>query len=86
MIKFNLALTLAMDAHEGQIRKGPANKLGVPVSYISHPVAVDSPRFKGAEHRHIRGESSRCNRWQHHWRVWQARRGIDWTEGVLRWG
>ena len=77
MNKFNLALTLAMDAHEGQIRKGPANKLGVPVSYISHPVAVDSPRFKGAEHRHIRGESSRCNRWQHHWRVWQARCGLD---------
>jgi hypothetical protein len=28
MNKFNLALTLAMDAHEGQIRKGTANKLG----------------------------------------------------------
>ena len=28
MNKFNLALTLALEAHEGQIRKGTANKLG----------------------------------------------------------
>lgn len=55
MNKFNLALTLAMNAHEGQIRKGTANKLGVPVPYISHPVAVASlvVRYDGDEDQAI---------------------------------
>lgn len=55
MNKFNLALTLAMDAHEGQIRRGTANKLGVPVPYISHPVAAASlvVRYDGDEDQAI---------------------------------
>lgn len=55
MNKFNLALTLAMEAHEGQIRKGTENKLGVPIPYISHPVAVASlvVRYDGDEDQAI---------------------------------
>lgn len=38
--KFNQALSLAMEAHDKQIRKGTYNELGIAVPYIAHPVAV----------------------------------------------
>ena len=40
LIAFNAALALAAEAHQGQIRKGTANALGLPLPYITHPVAV----------------------------------------------
>ena len=38
--KFDTALSLALEAHAGQIRKGTENALGLPLPYITHPVAV----------------------------------------------
>lgn len=38
--RFDAALSLALQAHAGQIRKGTENALGVPLPYVTHPVAV----------------------------------------------
>ncbi|HPB74386.1 MAG TPA: hypothetical protein PLY96_03920 [Chromatiaceae bacterium] len=40
LITFNAALAMAAEAHRGQIRKGTHNALGLPLPYITHPVAV----------------------------------------------
>ncbi len=37
LTSFNAALALAAEAHRGQIRKGTANALGLPLPYITHP-------------------------------------------------
>ena len=51
LISFNAALALAAEAHRGQIRKGTANALGLPLPYITHPVAVATlvQRYGGNE-------------------------------------
>ena len=48
---FNAALALAAAAHQGQIRKGTENAAGLPLPYITHPVAVAAlvQRYGGAE-------------------------------------
>ena len=48
---FNAALAMAAEAHRGQIRKGTANALGLPLPYITHPVAVATlvQRYGGDE-------------------------------------
>lgn len=38
--QFNAALAMAATAHQGQIRKGTENSVGLPLPYITHPVAV----------------------------------------------
>lgn len=38
--RFNRALNMAAEAHAGQVRKCAENVLGVPLPYITHPVAV----------------------------------------------
>ncbi len=49
--KFDTALSLALEAHAGQIRKGTENALGLPLPYITHPVAVATlvQRYGGNE-------------------------------------
>ena len=49
--KFDTALSLALEAHAGQIRKGTENALGLPLPYITHPVAVATlvQRYGGKE-------------------------------------
>jgi (p)ppGpp synthase/HD superfamily hydrolase len=49
--KFDTALSLALQAHAGQIRKGTENALGLPLPYITHPVAVATlvQRYGGNE-------------------------------------
>lgn len=49
--KFDTALSLALEAHSGQIRKGTENALGLPLPYITHPVAVATlaQRYGGNE-------------------------------------
>ena len=51
LFAFNAALALAAGAHRGQIRKGTANALGLPLPYITHPVAVATlvQRYGGNE-------------------------------------
>lgn len=51
MPRFDQALILASEAHAGQIRKGTENALGLPLPYITHPVAVASlvQRYGGNE-------------------------------------
>jgi (p)ppGpp synthase/HD superfamily hydrolase len=51
LTSFNAALALAAEAHRGQIRKGTANALGLPLPYITHPVAVATlvQRYGGDE-------------------------------------
>lgn len=48
---FNAALAMAAEAHRGQIRKGTHNALGLPLPYITHPVAVATlvQRYGGDE-------------------------------------
>lgn len=50
-ISFNAALAMAAEAHRGQIRKGTHNALGLPLPYITHPVAVAAlvQRYGGSE-------------------------------------
>ncbi|EGV18984.1 HD domain-containing protein [Thiocapsa marina] len=38
--RFDAALCLAAQAHQGQVRKGTANASGLALPYITHPVAV----------------------------------------------
>jgi (p)ppGpp synthase/HD superfamily hydrolase len=38
--RFDSALSMATQAHAGQIRKGTENEYGVAIPYITHPVAV----------------------------------------------
>ncbi|QVL49703.1 MAG: bifunctional (p)ppGpp synthetase/guanosine-3',5'-bis(diphosphate) 3'-pyrophosphohydrolase [Thiocapsa sp.] len=38
--RFDAALCLAAQAHQGQVRKGTANGLGLALPYVTHPVAV----------------------------------------------
>jgi len=49
--RFNAALALAAAAHQGQIRKGTENAVGLPLPYITHPVAVAAlvQRYGGNE-------------------------------------
>jgi len=49
--RFNAALVLAAAAHQGQIRKGTENAVGLPLPYITHPVAVAAlvQRYGGNE-------------------------------------
>jgi len=49
--RFNAALTLAAIAHQGQIRKGTENAVGLALPYITHPVAVAAlvQRYGGSE-------------------------------------
>ncbi len=51
LITFNAALAMAAEAHRGQIRKGTHNALGLPLPYITHPVAVAAlvQRYGGSE-------------------------------------
>ena len=53
--RFTKALTLAAEAHEGQIRKGTENALGLALPYITHPVAVAAlvQRYGGGENQVI---------------------------------
>lgn len=53
--KFNQALTLAMEAHGDQKRKGTENKFGIAVPYLTHPVAVAAlvVRYGGDENQII---------------------------------
>lgn len=48
---FNAALAMAAEAHRSQIRKGTENALGLPLPYITHPVAVATlvQRYGGTE-------------------------------------
>jgi len=57
MIRFNQALTMAVQAHGPQIRKGTENELGLAVPYITHPVAVSAlvVRYGGDEDQAIAG-------------------------------
>ncbi len=51
LTSFNAALAMAAEAHRGQIRKGTHNALGLPLPYITHPVAVAAlvQRYGGSE-------------------------------------
>ena len=51
LTSFNAALAMAAEAHRGQIRKGTHNALGLPLPYITHPVAVATlvQRYGGSE-------------------------------------
>lgn len=51
LTSFNAALAMAAEAHRGQIRKGTHNALGLPLPYITHPVAVATlvQRYGGDE-------------------------------------
>ena len=53
--RFNAALSLAAQAHAGQIRKGTENSLGLPLPYITHPIAVAAlvQRYGGNEDQQI---------------------------------
>lgn len=53
--RFNAALSLAAQAHAGQIRKGTENLLGLPLPYITHPIAVAAlvQRYGGSEDQQI---------------------------------
>jgi len=55
LTSFNTALALATEAHQGQIRKGTHNALGLPLPYITHPVAVATlvQRYGGGEEQII---------------------------------
>ncbi len=55
LTSFNAALALAAEAHHGQIRKGTHNALGLPLPYITHPVAVATlvQRYGGGEEQII---------------------------------
>ena len=55
--KYNQALTMAIQAHGGQIRKGTENATGLAVPYITHPVAVSAlvVRYGGDEDQAIAG-------------------------------
>lgn len=80
MNKFNLALTLAMDAHDGQIRKGTENELGMPVPYITHPVAVAAlvVRYDGDEDQVIAALL--------HDVLEDGKPGVDWVSRVAVFG
>lgn len=80
MNKFNLALTLAIDAHDGQIRKGTDNKLGIPVPYITHPVAVAAlvVRYGGDEDQAVAALL--------HDVLEDGKPGIDWNNRVAVFG
>jgi (p)ppGpp synthase/HD superfamily hydrolase len=55
--RFTKAITLAAEAHEGQIRKGTENALGLALPYITHPVEVAAliQRYGGNEDQVIGG-------------------------------
>lgn len=55
--RFNQALTMATQAHNGQIRKGTENAQGIATPYITHPVAVAAlvVRYGGDEDQAIAG-------------------------------
>jgi len=78
--KFNLALSLAMDAHGEQIRKGTENKVGLPIPYITHPVAVAAlvVRYGGNEDQVMAGLL--------HDVLEDGREGVDWVSGILVFG
>lgn len=79
-IKFNLALSLAMDAHGEQTRKGTENKLGVAVPYITHPIAVAAlvVRYGGNEDQVLAGLL--------HDVLEDGRLGVDWSSGISIFG
>lgn len=55
--RFDAALTMATQAHEGQVRKGAQDERGQPVPYITHPVAVAAlvAKYGGDEDQAIAG-------------------------------
>jgi len=55
--KYNQALTMAIQAHGSQVRKGTENAHGLAVPYITHPVAVSAlvVRYGGEEDQAIAG-------------------------------
>lgn len=55
--RFDAALTMATQAHDGQVRKGAQDERGQPVPYITHPVAVAAlvAKYGGDEDQAIAG-------------------------------
>ena len=55
--RFDAALTMATQAHDGQVRKGAKDEHGNPVPYITHPVAVAAlvAKYGGDEDQAIAG-------------------------------
>jgi (p)ppGpp synthase/HD superfamily hydrolase len=55
--RFDSALSMATQAHNGQVRKGAKDEHGYPVPYITHPVAVAAlvSKYGGSEDQAIAG-------------------------------
>lgn len=78
--KFNLALSLAMDAHGEQVRKGTVNSFGIAIPYITHPVAVAAlvVKYGGDEDQVVAGLL--------HDVLEDGRDAVDWIGGISLFG